>query len=164
MNEPDEKEKTSGMTEDRMRANLVRLVFGGDLRRYDEFCRALQDAIPLEAAAVVRGSSVTGERDVDGRPFDADGPGTSDVDLTLVGGAVLDWFTPEGFYLPGVHSKPLSEAHPDVAPGLVPLRERLSAMIGRPVNIQGTRDWMLFLKQHVAGQPYLTILGKVEPA
>ena len=35
------------------------------------------------------GSAVTARRWSDGAPFDADGPGTSDLDLTLVGDAVI---------------------------------------------------------------------------
>ena len=68
----------------------------------------------------------------------------------------------DGFYIPGVHSKPLSEKDPDIAPALVPLRARLMRMVGRPVNIQGTRDWVMFFREHVMGQPYLTLIGKVE--
>ena len=57
-----------------------------------------------------------------------------------------------------MHSKPLSDKDPDVAPGLVPLRERLMEMVGRPVNIQATRDFVMYLRAHVMGQPYLTLI------
>jgi hypothetical protein len=30
------------------------------------------------------------------------------------------------------------------------------------VNIQGTRDWIMFVREHLMGQPYLTLIGKVE--
>jgi hypothetical protein len=50
----------------------------------------------------------------------------------------------------------------DTAAVLVPLRRRLMDMVGRPVNIQGTRDWIMFVREHVMGQPYLTLIGKVE--
>lgn len=162
MEDASEQEVRAGMTESEMRANLVRLVFGGDLRRYEEFCGEVGAILPPDAAAVVRGSAVTGVRAEDGAPFDADGPGTSDVDLTLVGATVLGWFVEGGFYVPGSHSKPLSDEHPDVAPTLVPLREKLSRMAGRPVNIQGTRDWVMFFREVVMAQPYLTIVGKLE--
>lgn len=157
-----EQKVRAGMAESEMRANLIRLVFGGDERRCEEFRREVASILPSDAAAVVRGSSVTGERAEDGAPFDADGPGTSDVDLTLVGADVLDWFIEGGFYVPGSHSKPLSDEHPGIAPTLVPLRERLSAIAGRPVNIQGTRDWVMFIKEVILGQPFLTIVGKLE--
>lgn len=157
-------EVRAGMTETEMRSNLLRLVFGGDPHRLEVFCKEVESALPPDAAAVIRGSSVTGVRAEDGAPFDADGPGSSDVDLTFVGASVLDWFTSGGFYVPGVHSKPLSEDHPDIAPSLVPLREKLTAMVGRPVNIQGTRDWLMFVREVLMGQPYLTIIGKIETA
>jgi hypothetical protein len=153
----------AGLTEDEMRERLVRLVFGGDARRLDEFCEIVRQAIPEGCAAVLRGSAVTGVRHSDGAPFDADGPGTSDLDLTFVGADVLGFYSPlSGFYIPGVHSKPLSDKDPDIAPDLVPVRERLMRMVGRPVNIQGTRDWVMFVREHVMCQPYLTLVGKVE--
>ena len=37
-------------------------------------------------------------------------------------------------------------------------------MVGRPVNIQGTRDWVMYFREHLMGQPYLTLVGKVESA
>jgi len=118
--------------------------------------------LPPDTAAVLRGSSITGERHDDKAPFDADGPGTSDLDLTLVGGAVLDLYRADGFFIPGVHSRPVSEKDPDIAPALLPLRRRLTAMVGRPVNIQGTRDWVMYFREYLMGQPYLTLVGKVE--
>lgn len=160
-----EREETRAeLTDEEKRANVIRLAFGGDSARYEAFRREVEAILPPDAAALVRGSAVTGERYEDGAPFDADGPGTSDVDLMLVGGTVLNWFTPDGFYVPGVHSKPLSDDHPDIAPDLVPLREKLSAMVGRPVNIQATRDWALFVKEVLLGQPCLTVVGKLESA
>lgn len=157
-------EVRAGMTEGEMRANLLRLVFGGSLELFEEFRSAIEALLPPDAAAVVRGSAVTGRRHEDQSPFDSKGPGTSDVDLTLVGSTVLDWFTDDGFYIPGVHSKPLSEEHPEVAPALVPLRRKLVSLVARPVNIQATRDFTMFVKEVLLGQPYLTIVGKIEPA
>ena len=49
---------------------------------------------------------------------------------------------------------------PDIAPGLVPLRERLMSMVHRPVNIQGTRDFVMYLRGELIGQPYLTLIEK----
>jgi hypothetical protein len=148
-----------------MRERCIHLVFAGDSRRFEAFCSALAAGVPGDTAAVLRGSAVTGVRHDDGAPFDADGPGTSDLDLTLVGASILELFDPEsGFYIPGTHSKPLSEKDPAISPALVPLRRRLMAMVGRPVNIQGTRDWVMFFREHVMGQPYLTLVGKVSGA
>ena len=64
--------------------------------------------------------------------------------------------------MPGIHSRPLSDKDPDIAPDLVPLRERLMAMVGRPVNIQATRDFVMYLRGDVLGQPYLTLIGRTE--
>jgi hypothetical protein len=103
---------------------------------------------------------VTGFRWKDRAPFDADGPGTSDLDLTLVGHRILDYFILDGFFVPGIHSRPLSDQDRDIAPRLVPLREQLMAMVERPVNIQGTRDFVMYLRGELLGQPYLTLVEK----
>ena len=150
-----------GMSEEEMRERVIRLAFGGDPRRFEEFCEVVRGAIPPDTCVVLRGSSVTGVRYDDGAPFDADGPGTSDLDLTLVGVEVLGHYILDGFYIPGVHTKPLSDKDPDIAPELVPLRDRLVAMVKRPVNIQATRDFVMQLRGDLMGQPYLTLIGKV---
>jgi hypothetical protein len=140
---------------------VVKLAFGGDERRLEEFCDIVRGVIPEGTAVVLRGSSVTGERYDDGAPFDADGPGTSDLDLTFVGTEILGEYILDGFYLPGVHTKPLSDKDPDIAPNLVPLRDRLMGMVKRPVNIQATRDIWMKIRGDWLGQPYLTLIGKV---
>jgi hypothetical protein len=145
-----------------MLENVVRLAFGGDRRRLEEFCDVVREALPHATAAVLRGSAVTGFRWKDGAPFDADGPGTSDLDLTLVGAELLKLYAPTGFWVPGIHTRPLSDEDPDIAPDLVPLRKRLMAIVGRPVNIQATRDFVMYLRGDVLGQPYLTLIGKAE--
>jgi hypothetical protein len=122
----------AGLSESEMRDNVVRLAFGSDPARLQEFCEVLRQTLPPETSAVLRGSSVTGVRHSDQAPFDADGPGTSDLDLTLVGNELLGLYTPGGFFIPGVHTKPLSDVDPDIAPALVPLRRRLMEMVGRP--------------------------------
>ena len=150
-----------GMSEAEMRERVIKLAFGGDAGRFEEFCRIVRGAIPPDTSVVLRGSSVTGVRYDDGAPFDADGPGTSDLDLTFVGVEVLGHYILDGFYIPGIHTKPLSDKDPDIAPELVPLRERLVAMVKRPVNIQATRDFVMQLRGDLMGQPYLTLIGKV---
>jgi hypothetical protein len=150
------------LSEEQKRDNLIRLVFHGDARRYQQFCEIVRDAIPVGVGAVVRGSAVTGIRWKDGAPFDADGPGTSDMDLTLVGGEVLKLFKLEGFFVPGLHSRPLSDDDPDICPELVPVRQKLIALVKRPVNIQATGDLMMFLRGDLLGQPYLTLVARPE--
>ena len=144
-----------------MRERVIQLAFGGDEARYQEFCEVVRQAIPAETTVVLRGSAVTGERWKDGTPFDGDGPGTSDLDLTLVGTEILGEYILDGFYLPGIHTKPLSDKDPDIAPNLIPLREKLVKMVKRPVNIQATRDFVMQLRGDWMGQPYLTLIGKV---
>jgi predicted nucleotidyltransferase len=152
------------LTVEERRTNVIRLAFGGDEERFRKFCAAIREAIPSDTSVVLRGSAVTGERWKDGAGFDADGPRTSDLDLTLVGDHGIGLFKLTGFFVPGVHSRPLSDEDPDIAPDLVPLREKLMAMVGRPVNIQATRDFVMHLRGDVIGQPYLVLIEKDEAA
>jgi hypothetical protein len=153
-----------GLSDEEKRQNVIRLAFGGDTGRFEEFCRVIKEAIPEGTRVVLRGSVVTGERWDDGAPFDAEGPGTSDLDLTLVGKEVVSKFKLTGFFVPGVHSRPLSDDDPDIAPELVDLRQRLVAMAARPVNIQASLDFVIFLRGDVFGQPYLTLIGEPDAA
>jgi hypothetical protein len=145
-----------------MRANVIRLAFGGSEEKFQEFLRVVREEIPEGTRVVLRGSAITGYRWKDQAPFDADGPGTSDLDLTLVGTDVIGLFTVTGFFVPGVHSRPLSDEDPNIAPSLVPLRETLMAMTGRPVNIQASRDVVIQFRGDMLGQPYLVLIDKAE--
>lgn len=136
---------------------VLRLAFHNDRSLFDRFRQLTRDAVPEAHAAVLRGSSITGIRHSDSAPFDAHGPGTSDLDLTLVGSDVLRYFS--AFWIPGFHSKPLSDGDPDIAPALVPLRRQLMDLVCRPVNIQGTSDWVQFFRGDIMEQPYLTLYG-----
>ena len=148
-------------SQETIRERVTRLAFAGDPQRYEEFIRVLADATPEGVEVILRGSSVTGHKHGSDEPFDADGPGTSDLDLTFVGNRILDYYTPlTGFFMPGVHSKPLSKDDPDIAPGLQQLRGELMAMVKRPVNIQGTRDFVMYLRGELLGQAYLTLVEK----
>lgn len=157
-------EVQGGLTDEEKRRNVVRLAFGNDEAKFNEFCDRIRAAIPDGTAVVLRGSAVTGERWKDGAPFDAEGPGTSDLDLTLVGDTVVGLFKLDGFFVPAVHSRPVSEEDPEIAPDLIPLREVLMEMVGRPVNIQATRDFVMYLRGDVLGQPYLTLIEKSDRA
>src|SRR5437763_3004365 len=132
-------EVEGGLSEEQKRDNVIRLAFGADRTRFEEFCTAIDEVVPAGTTVILRGSAVTGTRWKDGAPFDADGPGTSDLDLTLVGADALLFFNIDGFFVPGVHSRPMGEDDPDIAPALVPLREKLMAIVKRPVNIQASR-------------------------
>jgi len=140
--------------------SVLTLAFNNDRAFYDQFCTIVRETVPEAHAAVLRGSTITGHRHTDGAPFDADGPGTSDLDLTLVGTEVLRYFS--AFWIPGMHSKPLSDEDPDIAPELIPLRRRLMDMVRRPVNIQGTRDWIQHFRGDIMNQPYLTLFGDIQ--
>lgn len=154
---------TDELTGDEKRQNVIRLAFAGNESKYNEFVDAVREAIPQRTGVVLRGSAVTGVRWKDQAAFDADGPGTSDLDLTLVGGdEVIGLYKVTGFFVPGIHSRPLSDEDPDIAPDLIPLRERLMKMVGRPVNIQATRDFVMYLRGEVIGQPYLVLIDKDE--
>jgi hypothetical protein len=154
-------EESEKMSEEEMRERVIQLAFGGVEARFKEFCEVVRSSIPEGTCVVLRGSAVTGVRWKDGTPFDGDGPGTSDLDLTLVGTEILGEYILDGFYVPGIHTKPLSDKDPDIAPSLIPLREKLVAMVERPVNIQATRDFIMQLRGDWMGQPYLTLIGKV---
>jgi hypothetical protein len=84
------------------------------------------------------------------------------MDLTLVGADVVSRFKLTGFFVPGVHSRPISEDDPDIAPDFTPLRERLAALTNRSVNIQATRDIVMYLRGDLIGQPYLVLFEKPE--
>ena len=161
MAEEREQAATEELTSEQKRENVVRLAFGGSQQKFEEFVEVVRQAIPQGTGVVLRGSAVTGERWKDAAPFDADGPGTSDLDLTLVGGdEVIGLFKVTGFWVPGFNSRPLSDEDPDIAPDLVPLRERLMGMVNRPVNIQAARDVVMYVRGELAGQPYLVLIDK----
>lgn len=147
-----------GLTEDEKRQNVIALAFNGRTELFEAFCKAIEEVVPPDTTVVLRGSAVTGKRWKDEAPFDADGPGTSDLDLTLVGSTVIHFFDVTGFFVPGVHSRPMGEDDPGIAPGLVPLQEKLVAMVNRPVNIQASREIVLQFRGGLLDQPYLTLL------
>jgi len=150
------------LTEAEKRENVIRLAFDGDPAKLDTFIQLIKKYLPDNTGVVLRGSAVTGVRFKDGAPFDADGPGTSDLDLTLVGDQAIGLFTVTGFFVPGVHSRPLSDEDPGIAPDLVPLRETLMVMTGRPVNIQATRKAAMKFRGETLGQPYVTLIENTE--
>ena len=150
--------KLTGEPKDVTLARVVELAFGGDEARFAQFVQALRAVTPSDVYVLVRGSSVAGTRWADGAPFDADGPGTSDIDLTFVGGSMLSQF--EEFYIPGVHTAPLNDEHPEVAPQLVPLRRTLCSIAGRPVNIQATSDLVQYLRDVTMHQPYVVLIER----
>jgi hypothetical protein len=157
-----EQNATKELTEAEKRDNVIRLAFGGDPSRLEAFIQLIKDFVPEKTGIVLRGSAVTGYRWKDNAPFDADGPGTSDLDLTLVGHRILEYYKATGFFVPGIHSRPICDGDLHIAPDLLPLREKLMDMVKRPVNIQGTRDFVMYVRGELLGQPYLTLVDKTD--
>ena len=114
-----------------MRDNVIRLAFGGDAEPLEEFCTDVRRPIPAGTAAVLRGSAVTGLRHSDNAPFDADGAGHQRPRPHPRGRGGVALYKIAGFFIPGVHSRPLSEEDPDIAPDLVPAA-RAAHGDGRP--------------------------------
>jgi hypothetical protein len=150
------------MSDEEIRARIIRLGFGGDARRFEEFCEQLREGLPKGTGVALRGSVVTAERWEDGSPFDADGPGTSDLDVTLIGDRVMEFWDTDAFYIPVLHTKPLGDKDPAIAPRLNPLRESLQRFVGRPVNMQATSNLILFARDVLMNQPYFTIIEAEE--
>jgi len=149
-------------SQDVLRERVTRLAFGGDPRRFDDFVNTLADATPAGVEVILRGSAVTGHKWMSDQPFDADGPGTSDLDVTFVGGGMVSLFSE--FHIAGIHSVPFGDDHPFAAPLLGALRKKLCAMAGRPVNIQATTSFVQYLRDVVMGQPYLVLLERPDEA
>jgi len=156
-------EQTRELTDNEIRERIIHLAFAGDRERFDTFITALREALPSDVTVVLRGSAVIGVRWEDGAPFDADGPGTSDIDLTLVGGDMLKLWSDDAFYIPKLHTAPLNDDTPDHCPSLVPLRRALCRIAGREVNIQATSSFVQYARDVLLDQPYFELIeGKKE--
>ena len=144
-----------------IRERVIRLAFGGDERRFEQLVETIATATPKAVRVILRGSAVTGHKWLSDVPFDADGPGTSDLDVTFVGGGMVSLF--REFHIPGIHSVPLSEAHPFASHALVSLRKQLCELAGRPVNLQATTKFVQFVRDLFMRQPYLKLVGNAPP-
>lgn len=151
------------MSNEEVLARIIELGFGGDQRCFAAFCTKLREGLPPGTGVALRGSVVTSERWADGAPFDADGACTSDLDVTLIGDVVMRCWEEDAFYIPRLHTKPLSDKDPHCARPLNTLRQELQALVGRPVNFQATNDWVLFARDVLFSQPYFMLI-EPEPA
>ncbi len=133
------------MSDMEVRARIVTVAFGGDERLFIAFYRKLQQGLPEGTGIVLRGSVVTNKRHEDGTPFDSQGIGTSDLDVRL-------------------HTKPLCDKDPSIAPSLEPLRESLQKLVGRPVNFQATSSLVLYGRDVLFGEPYHVVVEPGENA
>lgn len=146
------------MNESELRSRIITLAFGGDERLFIAFYRKLQQGLPEGTGIVLRGSVVTNQRHEDGNPFDSQGAGTSDLDVTLVGRKVMEMWDPGAYYIPGMHTKPLCDEDPNIAPNLNPLRESLQKLVGRPVNMQATASLVLYGRDVLFGESYFVVV------
>jgi hypothetical protein len=152
------------MSDDEIIERIVSLGFGGDYARFEAFKEKLRVGLPEGTGVALRGSVVTGEKFKDGRPFDADGPGTSDLDVALIGAKAMDCWEKDEFYIPALHTKPLGDKAPDIAPRLDPLRRELQQVAKRPVNFQATANIILFGRDVLFDEPYFVIIEPGEEA
>ena len=146
------------MTDEQLEERIARLAFDGDALKYREFCARLKAGLPEGTGVALRGSVITNKRWEDGKPFDAGGRGTSDLDVTLIGDKVMEFWNEDAFYIPGLHTKPLCDEDPLIAPALNPLREELQKLAARPVNFQATANLKLYSRDVLFNEPYCTII------
>jgi hypothetical protein len=152
------------MTEREVRSRIITLAFNGDERLFIAFYRKLQQGIPDGTGIVLRGSVISNKRHEDGAPFDSRGVGTSDLDVTLVGKKVMEAWADDGYYIPSLHTKPLSDDDPNVAVSLNPLRESLQQLVGRPVNMQATSSLVLYARDVLFGEAYHVVVAPGDDA
>jgi hypothetical protein len=76
----------------------------------------------------------------------------------------MEMWNSGAYYIPGMHTKPLCDADPDIAPNLKPLRESLQKMVGRPVNMQATSSLVLYGRDVLFGEPYFVVVPSGEEA
>lgn len=145
------------MTEQEIRERVLLLGFGGDERLMMAFRKRLEAELPKGTGVALRGSVVTNKRYEDGKPFDADGKGTSDLDVTLIGSKVMEYWKEDGYYIPALHTKPLCDEDPEIAVGLNPLRKALQKLVGRPVNFQATANLVLYARDVLFDEPYFVL-------
>jgi len=147
-------------TDQQAEQRIIRLAFDGDELRYREFRAKLKAGIPEGTGVALRGSVVTNKRWKDGKPFDSEGRGTSDLDVTLVGDKIMEFWNEDAFYIPSLHTKPLCDADPAIAPALNPLRLELQKIAGRPVNFQATANIILYARDVLFDEPYCMIVNQ----
>ena len=152
------------MTDDKIEERIIRLAFDGDALRFREFVAKLKAGLPAGTGVALRGSVITNKRWEDGQPFDSEGRGSSDLDVTLIGSKVMEFWNADAYYIPALHTKPLCDKDAEIAPALNPLREELQKLAGRPVNFQATANLILFARDVLFDEPYFMLIEpKVVP-
>ena len=152
--------RPAGSDEPALLAGAIERAFDGDLERFGRFMAALQAGVPEGTRLVLRGSAVQGASYKTGDPFDARGPGTSDLDVVLLGDEAMAAWEPEAFYLAGVNTQPLDDDASDIAdPRLERARREAQEAAGRPVALQAMARWFLDLRSGLQGTPYVVLGG-----
>jgi hypothetical protein len=158
MTSPEDNAPRGGPPDEETRRRIVHLAFGGNEEKYEQFLSALREVTPPDVQVILRGSAVTGKRWADGEPFDSDGLGTSDLDVTFIGRDMLRFWNE--FYIPKLHTVPLSDEHPDASYTLKPLRRALCTLAGRPVNLQASAGMVQFARDVLMDQPYVILVER----
>ena len=138
-------------------ASAVSRAFDGDMQRFGQFVGVLQKGVPAGTQLALRGSVIQGYSYKTLEPFDARGPGSSDLDLVLFGDDAMAAWDPEAFFIPGINTMPLGDESRWVAPSLEPARSAAQAIARRPVNIQAMARWFMDIRSGLQGQPYVIL-------
>jgi hypothetical protein len=137
----------------------IERAFGGDTGRFGQFVSALQAGVPPGTTLALRGSAIQGYAYKSDEPFDAKGPGTSDLDVVLFGDEAMAAWRDDGFVVRGVNTLPLSDETAWLAPSLDPARREAQTIARRPVSIQAMAPWFLDLRAALQVQPYVVLNG-----
>jgi hypothetical protein len=140
-------------------AGAIRRAFDDDHERFGRFVAALQAGTPPETRIGLRGSAVQGHAYETLEPFDARGPGTSDLDVVLFGEEAMAAWDPAAFFLADVNTMPLADDSPWIAPSLEPARREAQAIARRPVSLQAMTRWFMDLRSGLQGQPWILLDG-----
>jgi hypothetical protein len=136
---------------------VIGRAFGGRADKLDAFVAALESGLPDGTTICLRGSAVNGCSYKTGEPFDADGPGTSDLDVVVIGEAAANLWADEARLLGGINTLPLDDEAAWVAPALDPARRRAQSIVGRPVAVQAMAEWFLDVRGALQDQQYVTL-------
>ena len=135
----------------------IERAFDGDTTRFGEFVKALQGGVPRGTRLALRGSAIQGHAYRTEEPFDAKGPGTSDLDVVLFGDEAMAAWHDDGYVVRGVNTLPLSDKTAWLAPSLDPARREAQAIARRPVSLQAMAPWFLDLRSALQVQPYVLL-------
>jgi hypothetical protein len=135
----------------------IERAFDGDTGRFGQFVTALQAGVPPGTTLALRGSAIQGYAYKSEEPFDAKGPGTSDLDVVLFGDEAMAAWHDDGYVVRGVNTLPLSDETAWLAPSLDPARREAQAIARRPVSIQAMAPWFLDLRAALQVQPYVLL-------